>query len=372
MISPFTAVVAAITLTASDERENRYYCHMTSNAKTRRIRAAAALIVIALPAIVLAGARSAIFDAHTTVVWSQQTKDPAAWGSDHVGKTPPDYVRGDECLFCHRNDIGPTWQKNAHGLTVRPRDEAPALAQLLKSRPPLAGVATQVNFFMGSRHRIRFLKKEGYGKFAILSTQMAITEQGRFEELIDADHQTWDVERFASRCAGCHTTAVDPKTRAFSAYGLDCFTCHGSVDLAHSGDTSLVWLSKKKRSDKLAITSICAQCHLRDGKSISTGLPYPNSFVPGDNLFRDFKVDFSRADDAGLNLGDRHIWRNVRDVVVNGNDNLTCLSCHSLHGDSSIKHKRILRAAFCTECHNAEGPLKAVKPYIVKSPLCEY
>ena len=41
------------------------------------------------------------------------------------------------------------------------------------------------------------------------------------------------------------------------------------------------------------VTSICAQCHVRTGKSRSTGLPYPNNFVAGDNLFRDFQVDFS-------------------------------------------------------------------------------
>ncbi|HYM13228.1 MAG TPA: hypothetical protein VEU62_20980, partial [Bryobacterales bacterium] len=48
-----------------------------------------------------------------------QRGNPAAWGSNHVGKPIPDFVHGDECLFCHRNDIGPGWQKNAHGITVR-------------------------------------------------------------------------------------------------------------------------------------------------------------------------------------------------------------------------------------------------------------
>src|SRR5262245_23085291 len=141
---------------------------MIATVKTRRIRAAAFLIAVALAAIAFASMASVMFDARATVIWNQQTKDPAAWGSDHVGKPLPDYVRGDECLFCHRNDIGPTWQKNAHGLTIRPREEAPALTELLKSQAALAGAANQVNFFMGSRHRIRFLKKEGYGKFSVL------------------------------------------------------------------------------------------------------------------------------------------------------------------------------------------------------------
>ncbi len=48
-------------------------------------------------------------------------QDPLTWGSDHAGKPVPEYVHGDECLFCHRNDIGPAWQKNAHGVAARQR-----------------------------------------------------------------------------------------------------------------------------------------------------------------------------------------------------------------------------------------------------------
>ena len=36
-----------------------------------------------------------------------------------------------------------------------------------------------------------------------------------------ADGKTWQPDVFAKRCAGCHTTAVDPKTNAFSAFALD-------------------------------------------------------------------------------------------------------------------------------------------------------
>src|SRR5205085_2111137 len=48
-----------------------------------------------------------------------QKLDPAAWGSDHVGKPIPEYVAGDECLFCHRNDVGSSWKDNRHNRTVR-------------------------------------------------------------------------------------------------------------------------------------------------------------------------------------------------------------------------------------------------------------
>ena len=55
-----------------------------------------------------------------------------------------------------------------------------------------------------------------------------------------------------------------------------------------------------RRDDVRAITSICAQCHVRFGKSRSTGLPYANNFIAGDNLFQDFAADFAKVDDANL------------------------------------------------------------------------
>src|ERR1041384_2673716 len=80
--------------------------------------------------------------------------DPKAWGSNHAGRPVPEFVHGDECLFCHRNDIGPGWSKNTHGVTVRQREDAPELEEILK-QPALSAFASQVEYFMGSRHRVR-------------------------------------------------------------------------------------------------------------------------------------------------------------------------------------------------------------------------
>ena len=102
-------------------------------------------------------------------------------------------------------------------------------------------------------------------------------------------------------------------------------------------------LSKKRKDSPAVVTSICAQCHVRFGKSKSTGLPYPNNFVAGDNLFRDFKVDFALADDTTINPADRHVLDNVREVVLYGRESMTCLSCHNVHTGSDEK-RRLRRA----------------------------
>ena len=259
----------------------------------------------------------------------------------HAGQPVPKYVTGDECLFCHRVKIADTWEQNPHSRTIHPREDE--------------NLPTDATFILGAHLPQRRLKPDGYGKFDLLST----------------DGKNWDRETFALRCAGCHTTAVDPRTHAFSTSSLDCYTCHGIAPENHPNDTSLVWFSKKHSRDAKQIISICGQCHLRTGKSKASGLPYPDNFVAGDNLFEDFHVDFAQADDASLNAGDRHILRNARDVVQQGTD-VTCISCHKVHDHTSTRHRLVLSGPICLDCHNAEGPKNAVKQYTVHSKLCEY
>ena len=300
-----------------------------------------------------------------------QSNGPAVWGKNHVGQPVPEFVHGDECLFCHRADIGNMWPKTAHGSTVREKEDAPELLRILDGQPALGATAPQIEFFLGSRRHIRFLRKEGYGKFALLSTQAVLGPDHKVQSWTGLENPQWDRNKFADRCAGCHTTAVDPATKAFSAFGLDCYTCHGAVTLDHTKDTTLIWLSKKRRNDTQAVTSICAQCHLRMAKSRSNGLPYPNNFIAGDNLFQDYEVDFSQVESTGLNAGDRHVLRNVRDVVLH-RSTVTCLDCHRVHTASSARHRFVLNGPICLDCHNAQGPKKVTKSYTVHSALCEY
>ncbi len=227
----------------------------------------------------------------------------------------PEFTTGDQCLFCHRADIGPAWPKNRHGATVKAKGESAEL------------------FTLGRRE----LKKTGYGKLAIQ----------------EADG-SWNGAKFGDRCAGCHATAVDSKTRTFGAIGIDCYACHGVVNLEHSNDTSLILLSKKNRAGG---NTICASCHLRGAKSKSTGLPYPNNYVPGDELFADWQGE--------AEPGDRHVWHSVQ-------QELSCLNCHQVHSGSTARHRRVLTSAICNDCHLPEGPKKNVRTFTRTSAVCEY
>jgi predicted CXXCH cytochrome family protein len=301
--------------------------------------------------------------------------DPAAWGSDHVGKPVPEFVTGDECLFCHRMKIGPTWGANRHNLTIRLIDEkSPALDALRASAAKDS--AAEVKFVLGDQQRQRFLKPgKAYGQMDMLSVEWSPPRGKEPGKLLNAEttqRPHWDAKHFGLSCAGCHATAVDSKEKAFAAMSLDCSVCHGNVPAEHTKRPELAHFSPKRKEPARVVTSICAQCHIRIGKSKSTGLPYPNNFVAGDNLFRDFQVDFSVETWKNLSPADRHVLDNVRDVVVLGNEGTTCLSCHDVHGRSSKKHVRVPNSEYCLSCHNAEGPKRDRKPFSSQNKTCGY
>ena len=301
-----------------------------------------------------------------------QRHDPAAWGSDHVGQPIPAYITGEQCLFCHRAKVGPTWSLNRHSLTIRDWDEkSPALVALKQS--PAKNLADEIKFVMGDERQQRFLKPaKAYGKLELLSVAWTPPRDKIPAQLTSTERPHWDANQFGNSCAGCHATAVDPQEQAFSAASLDCYVCHGNVPVEHANKRELAYLSPARKDEARVVTSLCAQCHVRIGKSKSTGLSYPNNFVAGDNLFRDFQIDFSDRALLSLSTADRHVLENVRDVVVFGQETVTCLSCHDVHGRSSQKHHLVAKSEYCSNCHNAAGSKRARKPFSNHSQTCGY
>jgi len=277
--------------------------------------------------------------------------DPAEWGTDHVGETFPDYITGDECLFCHR-PIGTSWPVNPHQRTTRQATSSDTAIKLLGESND--NLATEPQFLIGSRRITRYLRRaKAYGKLEMLSAAYlpANDDGSESEKLIRDESMHWDADAFADRCAGCHATAVDAESRSFSTLSLDCVTCHGEVELEHTGDANEALLSTKIQ-DPRKVISICGQCHLRGGRSKSSGLSYPNTFVPGDNLFRDFEIDFSSDAIGNLPLIEQHIYLNARDVVATGIAEISCVTCHEVHQVSSEQHQSLSsNAAICTSCH---------------------
>src|SRR5215212_5085478 len=137
------------------------------------------VLVVSLAVMTAALARAWVFASG-----SPQRLDPAAWGSDHVGKTVPEFVTGDECLFCHREKIGTTWGANRHNLTIRPfEDNSPARAALKESTAQKA--AEEIKFVLGHLQRQRFLKPaQAYGHLEMLSVEWAPPRDDKSGKLI--------------------------------------------------------------------------------------------------------------------------------------------------------------------------------------------
>jgi hypothetical protein len=282
------------------------------------------------------------------------------WGSDHVGQPLPDYITGDECLFCHRRDIGPAWTGNSHQRTLRRATRDDPTVSTLKDQ--YKEIDTP-DFLLGSKQLTRFLRKsKEYGKLDLLSVMLRPHAGDNHGDVRANTSTTWDTTTFADRCAGCHSTAVDTVSGAFSATSLDCFTCHGDVDLAHTNNTDHIFLSKTNQ-DPRKVVSTCGQCHLRGGQSRTTGRPYPNTFVPGDNLFHDFDVDLSDATIEALPAMEQHIYLNCRNVATGADESVTCLSCHSVHKQSTKTHQQLEPSYRCNSCHDANMQLiEALQP----------
>lgn len=303
---------------------------------------------------------------------AKQPLDPAAWGSDHVDREIPQYAESGECLFCHRDQVGGTWQTNKHNRTIRDADPQEPAMIALAAEPATKEFAGQVQLLLGDTRAQRFLKRRAvYGKVDLL-TASALFGRGRRPKIEAGDKPDWDADTFALECAGCHATAVNSQTHAFATVSIDCFSCHGDAPVEHTEDAKLALLDKAGQDPPAVAISICASCHVRFGKSKSSGLPYPTNFVPGDNLFKDFEVDWKALDDAKLNPADAHVMDNVRDVVLYGESTTTCLTCHDVHVGSSKKHRALPVVQYCQHCHAAGEPIKGHKNYEVHSPRCRY
>lgn len=299
--------------------------------------------------------------------------DPAAWGEDHVDEDIPDYVEGGECLFCHRNEVGLSWSTDRHNRTIHDPEESLAALKALRSEDSTAEIADEVELILGDDRQNCFLKRsDAYGKLLLLSVRADKGRGRRFKLSGDVNDPQWERETFADQCAGCHTTGVDSSDRTFITVGHDCYVCHGDAPLEHANEPELMPLAEAREDEPRVVISICGSCHIRFGRSRSTGLPYPNNFVAGDNLFRDFEVDFSKADDPAVNPSDRHVMENVRDVVLNGNTELTCLSCHEVHGNSTEKHRKLADGQSCVVCHDPTKSKKSHRKYEVHSEVCGY
>ena len=282
----------------------------------------------------------------------------------------PEYMGGDECLFCHREKVGVSWQGNSHRSTIREAAAGdPALLALAAGGNEKPG---GVDFLLGGKHRTRFLRKKEYGRLELLSTAWLAGEGGSRGRLVEDGGARWDAGKFSRDCAGCHSTGFDSSSLRFMDISIDCYACHGDVDRSHANDPELVFLAAGRSDSKRLLNSACAQCHARGGRSRATKLPFANNFIAGGDLFDDFLVDTSPGALEGASRTDRHILESIRDAAARTPGALGCLDCHQVHPGSTRKHRRLSRSAYCVSCHGEGKPKQVQWSRDVHNKTCCY
>lgn len=222
----------------------------------------------------------------------------------------------------------------------------------------------EIDILLGDGPNVRFLKRlSEYGKASVFSVSYSADPEAKRPRdcFSNLENPHWDDRLFADRCAGCHATGIDTQTASMSTPSLECYVCHGLTEIEHTTPEETALLSGKQPTDPRIELSICGQCHLRGGRSNATGRPYPTNFVPGDNLLRDFKVDFDEASLSAMDPIDRHVFVNARNVLHLGEAGLTCTTCHTIHANSTDKHADLDEVAYCAICHKPGEAMSDVK-----------
>lgn len=162
------------------------------------------------------------------------------------------------------------------------------------------------------------------------------------------------------RCLECHVTYIEGPPDARNIYypqslvlGISCERCHGPgqdhvrYHQNHRADREGQHILNPRRFDRLRRSELCAQCHG------GTGVPKKPSFTfrPGEAI-QDY-VDLE--DDPKATRFQVHsnnqLPRLMQSRCYQGNDTLTCASCHNPH-----MLERGNLALFSQRCQNCHAP----------------
>lgn len=195
-------------------------------------------------------------------------------------------------------------------------------------------------------------------------------------------------ERFAeAKCAGCHTTGYEfkqnPKDKHWEAHGdgrlgVGCEQCHGpgskhvheakaaaekGVALA-SGTSTIVHPLKDLTSYQQ--NQVCAACHGRNTNKTQPELAFQQGFRPGDTninskiTYWSYSMSSNPVQNAYFWSNDwakrnRQQWQDYTKSTHFNKAGLTCITCHTFHGEWGEAQLRGKAEEMCVSCHSEGG-----------------
>jgi predicted CXXCH cytochrome family protein len=283
------------------------------------------------------------------------------------------YVGSQACEKCHEQ-IYQRWKKTPMANVVRdPLTHPNAIIPDLSTNTVSKFTLNQVAFVYGSIWKQRYFTKVG-NDYAPLPVQWDIGNHKWLPYHVPPKGADWWASLYpldnmqrptGPTCDGCHSVDYNIHTKQVAEWNVGCERCHGpgSEHVQHPTRGNVV---NPAQMDSIAANDTCIQCH-------SQGRPLTN---PIEGKYYDWPVgyrvglrlqDYWKLEDCTLGQTDFYHFPDctAHKNRMQGNDfvqsvmyrhQITCSSCHDVHGTDN--NAQLIKPAnqICLDCHGPMSP----------------
>jgi predicted CXXCH cytochrome family protein len=280
-------------------------------------------------------------------------------------------VGSEACRDCHE-DIYDRWHDTTMANVLVDIDERPdvVLGDFETPNDLVSFDLDDVDYTYGSLWKQRYFTRVGDDLFVLPAQWDVINRVWRNYNPMGewwVDHYPVDqMERpTGPLCDGCHSVDYDLQSRTVSEWNVGCEKCHGP-GAAHVEDPDFANIVNPARLDHVRGNDVCIQCHSQgqppgnpiDGKYFD----WPVGFVAGDRLADFWHLEEHRlGEETGTHWPEDSAHKNR----MQGNDfvqsemytkNVSCWSCHDVHGTDNTADLIKPAESLCLTCHGPESP----------------
>jgi predicted CXXCH cytochrome family protein len=281
------------------------------------------------------------------------------------------FVGSESCRDCHEA-IYDRWSDTLMANILVDVDDRPEIVAGDFSTPNdlVTFDLDDVDFTYGSAWKQRYFTQVGDDYF-VLPAQWDVANRvwRNYNPMNEwwVDHYPLDqMERpTGPLCDGCHSTDYDLDTKTVSEWNVGCEKCHGP-GAAHAADPDFDNIVNPARLDHVRGNDVCIQCHSQ-GQPVNNPIndqyfDWPVGYVAGDRL-----ANFWRLEEHFLGEETSTHWPegSAHKNRMQGNDfiqsvmytkNVSCWSCHDVHGTENSADLIKPAQSLCLTCHGSESP----------------
>ncbi|HLJ77518.1 MAG TPA: cytochrome c3 family protein [Acidobacteriaceae bacterium] len=283
------------------------------------------------------------------------------------------YVGSAACAKCHAS-IYRLWRKTPMANVVRdPRADPHAVIPDLATNTVAPFRLEQVAFVYGSVWKQRYFVRAG-DSYAPLPVQWDISERKWLPYHVPTKGGDWWAPLYPDdnmqrptgpTCDGCHSVGYDIQTHQPAEWNVGCERCHGPGS-AHVGHPVRGNIVNPAHMDAVAENDVCVQCHSQgrplQGAIAGQYYDWPVGYQVGLRL-----QDYWKLEDCRLGTTDFYYFPDctAHKNRMQGNDfaqsvmyrhQITCSSCHDVHGTEN--YAQLIRPVneICLSCHGPMSP----------------